>query len=117
MESFLKNKFYSFTLCQFDIRFLFLKNTIKKENLSITSSKEIKDMFDGDYVEVEVYKPLSTGRYYPNGDYTEDMEVGLHELVDEEDYNQSLLAGCDITADFEDWYGDRNAKILCIMIK
>lgn len=100
MESFLKNKFYSFTLCQFDIRFLFLKNTIKKENLSITSSKEIKDMFD-----------------YPNGDYTEDMEVGLHELMDEEDYNQSLLAGCDITADFEDWYGDRNAKILCIMIK
>lgn len=71
MESFLKNKFYSFTLCQFDIRFLFLKNTIKKENLSITSSKEIKDMFD-----------------YPNGDYTEDMEVGLHELMDEEDYNR-----------------------------
>ena len=51
------------------------------------------------------------------GNYTEDMEVGLHELIDEEDYNQSLLAGCDITADFEDWYGDRNAKILCIMIK
>lgn len=91
--------------------------------------KEIKEMFNGDYVEVEVYKPLNTdtGRYYPKNfhtdncvgmeDYTEDMEVGLHELMDEEDYNQSLLAGYDITADFEDWYGDRNAKILCIMIK
>lgn len=114
------------------IIFIEIKEGYMKGEIKMTI-KEIKEMFDGDYVEVEVYKPLSTGRYYPknfhtdncvglgdgspSGDYTEDMKVGLYELMDEEDYNQSLLAGCDITADFEDWYGNRNAKILCIMIK
>ena len=38
--------------------------------------KEIKEMFDGDYVEVEVYKPLSTGRYYPKNFHTDNC-VGL----------------------------------------
>ena len=27
------------------------------------------------------------------------------------------FANCDIYADFEDWYGNKNAKVLCIMIK
>ena len=94
---------------------------------------EVKELYKGEYVDLEVYKPLSRGHYYPNhfhgdncvglgdgspeGDYTEDMEVGLYELMDEEEYNNALMANGDIYADFEDWYGDKDAKVLCIMIK
>ena len=45
------------------------------------------------------------------------MEVGLYELMNQDDYNDTLMANCDIYADFDDLYGDKNAKILCIMIK
>lgn len=45
------------------------------------------------------------------------MEVGLYELMNEEEYNNTLMANGDIYADFEDWYGDKDAKVLCIMIK
>ena len=49
--------------------------------------------------------------------YDDDMEVGLYELMDEEEYNNTIMANCDIYADFEDWYGDKDAKVLCVMIK
>lgn len=94
---------------------------------------EVKELYKGEYVDLEVYKPLSRGYYYPNcfhgdncvslgddsphGNYTEDMEAGLYELMDQEDYNNTLMANCDLYADFKDWYGDKNAKVLCIMIK
>lgn len=94
---------------------------------------EVKELYKGEYVDLEVYKPLSKGCYYPNhfhgdncvglgdgspeGDYTEDMEVGLYELMDQDEYNNTLMANCDIYADFDDWYDNKNAKVLCIMIK
>lgn len=95
--------------------------------------REIKELCNGKYSDVEIYKPYSRGKYYPNhfhtdncvglgegsphGDYTEDMEVELYELMDQDEYNNTLMANFDTYVDFEDWYGDKNAKVLCIMIK
>lgn len=94
---------------------------------------EVKELYEGKYSNVEIYKPCSNGKYYPNhfhtdncvglgegsphGDYTEDMEVELYELMDQDEYNNTLMANFDTYADFEDWYGDKNAKVLCMMIK
>lgn len=77
------------------------------------------------WADIEVYKPNNCGEYYPNhfhtdnckftDDWTEDSYVKLVDLMDEEDYNNSLMENCD-SADFEEWYGDKNAKILCMML-
>lgn len=78
------------------------------------------------YDDVEVYYPLGTGKYYPNhfhtdnckpvDDYSELAQVGFYELMGEDEYNGSLLANSDISADFSDWYGSGDAKVLCIML-
>lgn len=39
----------------------------------------------------------------------------LFELMSEEEYNRTLCANCD-SFDFEDIYGDKNAKVLCIIL-
>lgn len=95
--------------------------------------KDVKKEYKGEYVELEVYEAVSGGKYYPSsfhtdncrslgedsphGNYDDDMEVGLYELMNEEEYNNTIMTNCDIYADFEDWYGDKDAKVLCIMIK
>lgn len=95
--------------------------------------KDVKEEYKNEYAELEVYKAMSGGKYYPSnfhmdncrslgedsphGNYDDDMKVGLYELMDEEEYNNTIMANCDIYADFEDWYGNKNAKVLCIMIK
>ena len=84
---------------------------------------EVKELYKGEYVDLEVYNHfhgdncVELSNCSPEGDYTEDMEVGLYELMDQSEYNNTLMANCDIYADFDDWYGNKNAKILCIMIK
>lgn len=87
----------------------------------------------GEYADVEVYRPRNTGDFYPDcfhtdncdvlsadapaGNFTENMEVGFYGLLSEREYNATLLVNSETIADFEDWYGDKNAKVLCIMIK
>lgn len=88
---------------------------------------EIKKMYKGKYGNIEVYKPNNIGRYYPNHfhtdnckfteEYTDESEVGLYELMDEEDYNHSINANSCIVTDFGEWYGSKEIKILCIMLK
>ena len=88
--------------------------------------KDAKEMYKNEYADIEVYEPLSTGRFYPKSfhtdncrstdNYNEDTEVKLVELMDEDDYNDTLLANTDIHVDFEDLYGNKNAKVLCVMI-
>lgn len=39
------------------------------------------------------------------------------ELMDEEDYNTSVYCNCGMVADFEEEYGDKNAKVLVIIVK
>ncbi len=89
---------------------------------------EIKKMYEGKYAGVELYNPTTHGRYYPTdfhsdhvtdpiiGDYPEDAECGLWELLSEEEYNDSVMANVSDSADFEGWFGDKNAKILCLML-
>lgn len=87
--------------------------------------KELTETINN-YDDIEVYYPLSTGRHYPNyfhtdncklvDNYNELSQVGFYELMGENEYNNSLLANSDISADFADWYGSSNAKVLCIML-
>lgn len=92
--------------------------------------KEIKEMYKGQYEDIEVYKVSSSnsvGKHYPSNfhtdnceqveEFTDESEVGLYELMDENEYNHSIMANSDIYADFEDWYGNKDTKILCIMLK
>lgn len=89
--------------------------------------KNVKDMYKGKYEDIEIYRPCSIGEHYPNHfhtdncsfteEFTDESEVGLYELMDEEDYNNSIMSNVSDYADFEGWYGNKNAKILCIMLK
>ena len=89
--------------------------------------KEVKEMYKGQYDEIEVYSTGNVGRHYPNHfhtdncrfteEYTDESEVGLYELMDEEDYDRSIMANCSEHADFGEWYDNKDAKVLCIMIK
>ena len=88
--------------------------------------KEIKEMYEGQYEEIEVYSALSVGKHYPDHfhtdnckfteEFTDESEVGLYELMDEKDYNHSIMANASDYADFEGWYGNKEAKVLCIML-
>ena len=44
------------------------------------------------------------------------MEAVSYQLADEDTYNKTVLANSEIAADFEDWYGDDTAKVLCILM-
>jgi hypothetical protein len=93
--------------------------------------KEVKELVNGKYVDVEYYKSKTFGKYFPNhfhtdncmmvelgegNNYSEDSNVAFYELMNEEDYNTSLYSNCSIVANFEEWYNDKNAKVLCIML-
>lgn len=43
-----------------------------------------------------------------------DEFIGDYEIMDEEDYNNSVLANSCMSADFKDWYSNKNAKVLVI---
>lgn len=94
--------------------------------------KRLKDLGET-YEDIELYESNSRGRYYPNHFHTDNCrciepnvpfdqysrctEVGFYELMDEEEYNDTILANTIIHADFDDWYGNKDAKVLCIMVK
>lgn len=83
-------------------------------------------MFKGEYVDIEFYEPRSWGKHKPlrfhtdNCDYVDSASdiraVHLWELMSEEDYEYSILANSSERADFDMWYDDKNAKVLCIML-
>lgn len=92
---------------------------------------DVKKKCEGEFVEMFVFKPVDLdGDLYffnesnfvglgdgsPDGDYTEDMEVDFWELMDEKEFNDIIEQGY-FYADFADWYGDKSAKVLCIMIE
>jgi hypothetical protein len=93
----------------------------------VMTIKEVKEMYKGQYDEIEVYEPNSRGNHYPNHfhtdnckyteEYSDESEVGLYELMNEDDYEHSINANSCVTTDFEEWYDDKEAKVLCIMLK
>ena len=88
--------------------------------------KEVKEIYKGQYEEIEVYSTSNVGKHYPDHfhtdnckfteEFTDESKVGLYELMDEEDYNNSIMANASDYADFESWYGNKEAKVLCIML-
>lgn len=38
------------------------------------------------------------------------------QIMDEEDYNRTILANGGEKSDFEGWYGDKNAKVLIVVL-
>lgn len=86
--------------------------------------KETLEYYKGKFVDVEVYRNFNSSRFGFHTDriksvenYDDNDEVIEEELMDEEDYSNSILANGGINADFEDWYGDKDAKVLCLKIK
>jgi hypothetical protein len=86
--------------------------------------KETIEMFKCEFVDVEVYKDkfqhnagFHTDRITSVENYSENSEVIEYELMDEADYQNSILANCSESADFAEWYDDANAKVLVLKIK
>lgn len=51
------------------------------------------------------------------GDFSNlDLEVCDYRLMNEEEYNNTIEANNCMTADFETWYGDKNAIVLVIVL-
>ena len=85
--------------------------------------KEIEERFKGLYVDMEVYKNFAsnsygfhTDRIKSVDDYTENTEVIEYSLADEEEYNETVFANVSSTANFEEWFDDKNAKILLVKV-
>ena len=89
--------------------------------------KEVKEQYKGQYVECEIYRFTGSVHnihsdfiYTPDDveddQYNENEEVVYEELMDEEEYGRTVIANGDVTADFEDWFGDKNAQILVIIL-
>lgn len=103
------------------------KTKKQRKGESIMTIKEVKEYYRGQYVECEIYRFTDfTHRvhsdfiYTPddieNDQYNENEEVVYEELMDEEEYGRTVIANGDVTADFEDWFGDKNAQILVIIL-
>lgn len=92
--------------------------------------KEVREMYANDnYVDEEIYISKEPKRYIRgfHGDFIESAEMNslninddtpvyMEQLMDEEDYNNSILANSSVSADFAEWYDDKDARILCILI-
>lgn len=49
-------------------------------------------------------------------DRDKEMEIDW-EIMDEDRYGSTILANSTVIADFAEWFGDNDAKILCVLIK
>ena len=84
---------------------------------------EVKEFKNGSFTAVEVYKARDNGYYSSDfhgdfivelEDYTGKEEVKNWTIMDEEYYNNSILANCSV--EFEEIY-EKNDKILVIVIE
>jgi hypothetical protein len=85
--------------------------------------EEVEDLFKGQYSDVEVYKNYNSTKYGFHtdriksvDDFSGNDEVKEYSLVDEEEYGGTILANSSLSADFEEWFGDKNAKVLLIKV-
>lgn len=49
-------------------------------------------------------------------DTYKDIEADNFYIMDEEEYNNTICANSSVYADFDSWYGNKEAKILVIML-
>lgn len=86
--------------------------------------KEVKEMCKNENIaEVEIYQQSLRDKSHGfHGDfihmieeYTDDMEVTNWEVMGEDEYDETVLANGCVKADFNEWFGDKNAKVLVIL--
>lgn len=86
--------------------------------------KKVINSVTGKYEEIEVFKNFNSNsigfhtdriEFVDEWDGTE--EVLEFELMDEETYANSINANSCVDTDFEEWFGNKTAKILCVKIK
>lgn len=83
--------------------------------------KEIMSIYSGEYDDIEFYEMVNQSHRIHTDSIRaiecqdENKEVRHYELMDEDDYNHSVLANSSIYADFEAWYGNKDAKILIVV--
>lgn len=89
--------------------------------------KEVKEHYKGQYVDCEIYRFNGSVHnihndfiYTPddieNDQYSENEKVVYESLMDEEDYDMTINANSCVTTDFDEWYGDKNAQVLVIIL-
>lgn len=95
--------------------------------------KEVKELYQREFenneiYDIEVYEPAGYGRYYPkifhtdNCDLIDDTQwdentiIGMYDLMNEDEYNSSINANSDMNADFDEFFDNKNAKILVLML-
>jgi hypothetical protein len=77
----------------------------------------------------EIYESVGRGEHFPNHFHTDSCKPAdfpdldqerdriLYAVMDEEEYNDTLLANTCIEADFAEWYNNKDAKVLVIMVE
>ena len=91
--------------------------------MKIKELKELLKKQKKEYVDIEVYKFNSIKKSihtdYINSveNYTDEYEIEDYELMNEYDYNHSILANACEEANFSEWYDDNNAIVLVIILK
>ena len=88
--------------------------------------KELKELLKEQgkkYMDIEVYRYKSNKHIIHTDfidwveDYTDDSKVFDYELMDEDEYNETILANSGIQADFCEWYLKDKAKVLIIILE
>lgn len=92
----------------------------------ITYNRDYLKELASNCADVEIY--VSTGKIGTfHGDFIKFTDLDIDNLpekeiecifqeMDEDDYNHSILANSCISADFEDWYDNKEAKVLVIVL-
>lgn len=89
------------------------------------SKNYLKDLAKG-CADIEIYKfvgkkhsihtdNISDSGYSSIDELPDEVECDC-QIMDEEDYNRTILANGGEKADFEGWYGDKNAKVLIVVL-
>lgn len=84
----------------------------------------IKEIIDkGGFTDYEVWQ--YTGINAPNfhtdsikgcDEFDENAECITWEYMGEDEYDSTILANSSVRADFAEWYDDKNAIVLCILV-
>lgn len=85
--------------------------------------KELKTKYEGEYADIEVYRMKDDGTPHFHTDVIEsvedcsdDTEVTKWSLMHENEYDETVLANSCEYANFSEWYDDKDARVLCVLI-
>lgn len=92
--------------------------------MKINELKELLKEQGKEYYDIEIYKyafnnhkSIHTDYITSIENYDDNTEIEDYQLMNEEEYSNTILANSCKKADFEEWYGKKNAIVLIIIIK